>query len=159
MGDGVSRGKSKKKGKKHRNKQHRASKKRPKQRARKNFPHQKVLLGPSYDGVKMSEVLEQFVEPYSEYAETGDVYRNLLTIATIAWNAMLLPDKDRQSHIDDFLAELPEELRDYGKKMVGELMERKERHFSHCRRMILDFDIEYAGDSRHLTVISTAVPV
>ena len=153
------RGKSKRRKKKRRDERRRTLQRRLKRRVRKNLPDQKVLVGPPRDGVKMSEVLEQFVEPYMEYAETEDAYRKLLGIAIVAWNVALLPDKERQSDLDDVLVNLPAEVRDDGKKIAEELMERKERHFSHYRRMILDFEIEDAGDKWHLSVISMATPV
>jgi hypothetical protein len=46
---------------------------------------------------KMSEVLEQFVEPYwEELPDTADDFRKILTIGVAAWNAALLPEDEQK---------------------------------------------------------------
>ena len=41
-------------------------------RARKHFLGKDAVIGPPMDGLKMSEVLGEFVEPYKELAETEE---------------------------------------------------------------------------------------
>ena len=53
---------------------------------------------------KMSAVLEDFVEPYRDMAETYDEFHNLLDLAMLAWNAALLPEDKRRAMVDDVLA-------------------------------------------------------
>jgi len=154
----VSRRKGKKKRKKRRREQRRALQRRPKRRVRTKSSGQKVVVVRPRDGVKMSAVLEQFMEPYRKSADTLDTYRKLLAMGAIGWNMTLLPEEDRQSAFDDALAMLPKEVRNDGKKIIEELMERKERYFSQYRRMILDLDVVDTGDTWHLSVISTVGP-
>lgn len=45
---------------------------------------------------KMSDVLDDFIEPYSDVADTEDAYRKLLMLGQMAWNTALLPDDERQ---------------------------------------------------------------
>ena len=129
-----------------------------KRRVKENFPNQKVVIGPTSDGVKMSEVLEDFIEPYKQFAETKEAYQKLLTTAVAAWNVMLFPEKERSSRLDDLLATLPKDVRKDGKQIIEELMVRKERFFSQYKRMIIDFEIRGVGGDWHLSVMSTVDP-
>lgn len=129
-----------------------------KQRVKEKFSLQKVITGPTSDGIKMSDVLEEFVEPYQQFAETEEAYRKLLTTAMVAWNVMLFPEKDRSSRLDELLDTLPEDVREDGRQTIEELMVRKKRFFSQYRRMILDFEVEDTGNKWHLSIISTASP-
>lgn len=129
-----------------------------KQRVKEKFSLQKVITGPTSDGIKMSDVLEEFVEPYQQFAETEEAYRKLLTTAIVAWNVMLFPEKDRFSRLDELLDTLPEVVREDGRQIIKELMVRKERFFSQYRRMILDFEVKDTGNKWHLSVISTESP-
>lgn len=126
------------------------------QRLRQRFPDGEVTATEASDGVKMSEVLEAFVEPYHDAATTDRAYRKLLTVAATAWNMSLLPEEERSARLDEFLEVIPKEVRRDGKLIVRELMERKEDSFSEYRRMILDLEVTDTGDDLHLTVVSTA---
>jgi len=121
---------------------------------------EEIRLGPSADGVKMSEVLEEFVEPYGEFAETKEAYHRLLTVATLAWNASLLPRNDPMANPDELVRTLPADVRGMAADMIRQLMLRKEELFPQQRRMIIDFDLASLGTGWHLTVVSTpdAVP-
>jgi len=154
----MSRGKSKRQGKKRRDRR-RGLYKTLRQRVKKNFPHQKVSVGPPSGGVKMSEVLEEFVEPYRELVETEEAYWKLLTTAIVAWNVTLFPEKDRLSRLDELVITLPEDVREDGRQLIEELMVRKERFFSQYRRMIIDFEVADTAGEWHLSVMSTAGPV
>ena len=52
-----------------------------------------MIIGPASDGIKMSEVLKEFVEPYRKFAETEEAYRKLLNG---------LPDLKIANIVDDF---------------------------------------------------------
>lgn len=145
-------------GKKKRNDRRRRPQRALKRRVEENFPNQKVIIGSTGDGIKMSDVLEEFVKPYGQFAETKEAYRKLLTAAIVAWNVMLFPEKDRSSRLDELLATLPESVRKDGRQIIEELMMRKERFFSQYRRMIIDFEVEDTGGDWHLSVMSTASP-
>ena len=41
--------------------------------------------------VKMSDVLERFVEPYLEFVDTAEAHSTLFTLGALAWNAAFLP--------------------------------------------------------------------
>ena len=125
-------------------------------RVQKGFPDQEVVVGEGRDGVKMSQVLEEFIEPYREFADTEEAFRKLLVTAVVAWNTALFPAEEREAHLEKVLEAFPEEVRADGKAIISELMERKERYFSEYRRMIIDYEVMDTGEGYHLVVISTA---
>ena len=113
-------------------------------------------VGPPPRGeVKMSEVLREFIEPYADDADTDESFKKLLTVAVIAWNASLLPDKDRQDLIDKTITILQPELRQEMKGILERMIQRKEAHFGHIRRMIIDCQIEMTTKGWHVIVAST----
>ena len=126
------------------------------QRVQHQFPDQEVVVGGARDGVKMSEVLEEFIAPYREIANTKEAFRRLLVTAVIAWNMALFSAEERKAHLEEVLEAFPEEVRADGRAIVSELMERKERYFSEYRRMIIDYEVTDTGEGYHLVVISTA---
>jgi hypothetical protein len=124
-------------------------------RVRQRFPNQKVVRGEARDGVKMSEVLEEFIAPYLEIADTEEVFRKLLVTAVIAWNTALFPAKERKTYLEKVLEALPEQVRADGRAIISELMARKERYFSEYERMIIDYEVTDTGEGYRLVVIST----
>lgn len=124
------------------------------------FPGQTVVVGSAPDGLKMSEVLEAFVAPYRESIDTTrESFTKLLSLAIGAWNVTLLPEKERESEFHQLLGALPEEVREDGREIIEQMMERKRRLFSGYRRSILDFEVADTGTGWHLSVISTATPM
>ena len=120
-------------------------------------------LGPSYrfdapGGVKMSEVLEEFVEPLADEVEGLEGYRRLLCLGQIAWNAALRGEPERGAMVMELLSTaLPEasaETLSFGRSVVERLIARKELHFAHLQRPILGFEVFDTGDGWHLNVMS-----
>jgi hypothetical protein len=108
---------------------------------------------------KMSEVLEDFVEPYLDWFEGEEGYRGLLTLALLAWNAALRPEDQQDAMIDDVLAKaLPpgsdEEMREM-RALVEAMVERKLTDFASNRRAIISFELRNTGGGLHLSVAST----
>jgi hypothetical protein len=121
-----------------------------------NFPDQQIVTAPSQEQVKMSEVLEHFVEPYRECAATPAAYRSLLTTALIAWNMALLPKEEREAATRETVAAFPAEVRSDGEEILRHLLARKETLFAQHTRAIIDFELVDTGGRLHLTVVSTA---
>jgi len=118
------------------------------------------FLRPPAGGVRMSEVLEYFVEPFfDEDIHDIEAYRRLLTLGVLAWNAALRPEPEGQAMVDDVIGkgmrrETPE-VRAFARKVVDHLIERKKRYFAQCRRPILNFEVSELDDGGwHLTVAS-----
>jgi hypothetical protein len=128
---------------------------------KESLPFEKLVVSPPGE-VKMSEVLEDFIEPYREEAQTKEATRRLLTLATIAWNVALFPKPERQWMIDkmitDDLVEGDQKLKAEIQDLIQELIARKNRYFSENKRMIVDFELKKVGSGYHLSVASTLSP-
>jgi hypothetical protein len=108
---------------------------------------------------KMSETLEDFIEPYRELADNEDAFRKLLNLGVLAWNAALLPDDQRRRAIDETLSaglsRSSKEDRALAKEFIEKLVRRKEERFAANQRAIISFELTDTGDGYHLTVAST----
>lgn len=58
----------------------------------------KMVANPK-DISKMSEILEEFAEPYHEFATTYGKRKKLFETAMLAWNLCLIPEDDRASSL------------------------------------------------------------
>ena len=103
----------------------------------------------------MSEVLENFVEPYWEYASTEDEMKKLLLVATVAWNAAMMEDEKRREFLRQVLNSTPEDVRDEVSKVLKEMIKRKQEEFGECVRNILDIKLTMTRNGPHLSVVST----
>ena len=111
--------------------------------------------------IKMSEVLQQFVEPYLDTVHNLKQCKALLSLAAIAWNAAVMPESEQKTILDTFLeqqlssqdAETQQEVT----QMITELITRKNQHFSHIKRLIMDFDVKQSGQRYDISVASTLV--
>ncbi len=103
---------------------------------------------------KMSEVLRQFVEPYWHIPDDEESMRRLITTALVAWQVALLPVTERAEHLAAIAKALPEETHADFYAIVGEMVERKEKHFAQYNQTIIDYDLIDSGSGYELTVIS-----
>jgi hypothetical protein len=109
--------------------------------------------------VKMSEVLEEFVEPYLDLAKNRQQREMLFGIATIAWNLAIVPKKDRKPLIDKVVKESvkgndPLAQQDT-REILNDLIARKQKFFAKNERYIIDFKLQDRGKKFHLSVTST----
>jgi hypothetical protein len=108
---------------------------------------------------KMSEVLDDFIEPYRDLADTGDAYRKLLNLGMLAWNAALLPEDQRRAMIAETLgaglSRASEADRAQAREFIETLVRRKEEHFAANRRAMISFELTDTGTGYYLTVAST----
>jgi hypothetical protein len=120
-----------------------------------------MFFGPP-GGVKMSDLLQELVEPYAADTEGLEEYKKLLSLGVLAWNIALGPSARDTALIDEGidrgLGTGNPEARAIARQLIEELIERKRRHFAGFRRPILDFILQDVGDGRcHLSVISAVV--
>jgi len=148
--------------KKRRRKQEAKRKRRRNKGGGPHFDSPDFLPGPP-PPVKMSRVLEDFIEPViDEGVEDIEVYRRALSIGVLAWNAALRPEAEGQAMVDDVIGkamrrERPEE-RAAARELVDFLIERKKRHFAQYRRPILNFEVSELDDGGwYLNVASLIV--
>jgi arylsulfatase A-like enzyme len=108
---------------------------------------------------KMSDVLEDFVDPYWDMADDADALRKLLSLAVLAWDAALLPEPKRQAMIDDTLgagfSRASEADRAQAREFVELMVKRKLEHFPDNRRAIISFTLTDTGTGYHLSVASS----
>jgi hypothetical protein len=110
---------------------------------------------PSGDGVKMSEVLMEFVEPYLEEGRTDDELRKLLSVACIAWNAALVSGAEREEMLRDMAKTLPPDTAQGLRSIIDGMIRRKEVYFARYKRFIIDFQLTSSPTGPHLLVAST----
>ena len=113
----------------------------------------KIIYDPG--GVKMSEVLSDFVEPYEHVADSEDALRKLLAVALVAWNTALMSEEAQAESLEKFAQTLPDDAAEDFYAIVEEMIERKNSYFSEYTRFILDYELTDLGDEYHLSVIST----
>ena len=105
----------------------------------------------------MSEILEEFAEPYCEFAITYGQRKKLFETAMLAWNLCLIPEDDRVSSLAKLIEQeiSDDEDREDFKQIVSELMVRKLTYFADVRRTIVEFQLADHGHAFHLSVVST----
>jgi hypothetical protein len=111
--------------------------------------------------VKMSEVLETFVEPYLDSAQNHRQREKLFGIAMVAWNLALMPQSDRPSLIDKMVEagiKSNDLLAQQGtREIINEMIIRKQKFFASNKRCIIDFQLQDVGKQFHLSVASTVL--
>jgi hypothetical protein len=138
--------------------QRRAANRSLRKRVKKTFPGY-ITDNSAKDDIKMSEIFEQFMEPYRDFDETEDAFRKLITLSILSWNMMLFPKKDREAKLEELLTSFPEDIRREGHGIIEQMMSRKERLFSNYRRAILGYELMDTGDGWHLSIASTSSSV
>jgi hypothetical protein len=145
----------KKKNKRKQKKRPRAGKGRPRHPA---LPPGAVVIHSPPGEVKMSEVLLEFLEPYSEYWANEDSMRKLITVGMIAWNAALFSGPKRTSFIDDMVQQVPPDVRSDMRAILDEMIQRKETHFGGIKRAIISYELGMTPAGPHLSVMSSMEP-
>jgi hypothetical protein len=110
-------------------------------------------------GIKMSKVLEDFVEPLADPDLDYDGYEQLLSMAMVAWNAALEPEYRRAFFISSAIDAAMEHAsiweRMACRELIEKLVSRKLEYFANFPRPILAFHLEELEDGkRHLSVVS-----
>jgi hypothetical protein len=118
--------------------------------------------------IKMSDVLQEFVEPYLDTVHNLQQCKTLFNLAAIAkrcckqfaWNAAVICESEQQT-IDEFLEEnlatVETPIQQGAKEIITQLITRKHQHFSHIKRLIMDFDVTQSGQRYDISVASTLV--
>jgi hypothetical protein len=104
---------------------------------------------------KMSEVILDFLEPWSQQCRTDADLEKLLPVALVAWNAAIASGSARDELIGSTLETIPREAQQDYLNIVGEMIRHKERYFAANRRLIIDYQVAMTPDGPHLSVIST----
>ena len=108
---------------------------------------------------KLSDLLGDFLAPYSHLAADEVSYRNLLRIGIAAWNLALFPAGRHPALLDEMVS--PERLavdeaaRTEMRALLEQLVARKVEHYAAERRYIVDFDLKSTPQGYQLAVAST----
>ena len=144
---------------------------------KKQLKRQQASTLQQYGGVKLSEALINLCEPYDHNLPLRG-YKNLMAVATIAWNIALQPKEKRHEMLLDALNNLSstqknfeDELNAYMSnpspenppdsvvffEVLSGLIQRKDELYPNDNRMVVDYAITETGSERHVTV-SSALP-
>jgi oligoendopeptidase F len=110
---------------------------------------------------KMSDIMGRFIEPYADTVDNLRDFEALFSLAAIAWNIALMPDHKKKEKMDTLLAELFQdkdgETQEVTKEIITNLIARKQKYFSHVKRLIMDFKITGTKKKYHISVASTFI--
>jgi len=120
----------------------------------------KLILAPKPKGMKkMSEVLQEFIEPYIDDTDTYKERQQLLKIAVLAWNLAVSPPEAQQEFFKEAfdLRTSPldkQEVSDmqFLKEFIQELIEWKLEEFPDDTRLIEEFQLTEHELGFHLSV-------
>jgi hypothetical protein len=117
-------------------------------------PNVKVIQTPP-GKERMSDVLEEFIEPFIPLVPGPEGFRKLVSVAVIAWNAALLPDDERNALIEKAMDAASEDVRDDLEQVLADMIHRKLAFFADNRRTILSYQLTPGPRGPHLSVLST----
>jgi hypothetical protein len=131
-----------------------------KQKVNRSYGKEIQLVMNQGEMVKMSEVLEDFIEPYSDDSLNKHGLEMLLTMGMLAWNIALMPAATRIEMKSEALARmLPSIGLDdiaFTRNFLNELIDRKDNFFADNQRMIMNFELQYVSRGEyHISVAST----
>jgi hypothetical protein len=120
-----------------------------------------AMLNAPVGGVKMSEVMGDFVAPMADPGRDRVAYERLLSLGQVAWNVALEPEHRREAMIDDMIeAGLPwgspwelQACRD----LVHRLVARKLESFAKYQRPILAFQLDELEDGGYYLSVASAL--
>ncbi len=107
--------------------------------------------------IRMSEVLEEFLEPYLEMIHTHRERDTLFSLGVFAWNAALLPQSESNDSIKHLLnlATKNDLVASEIQEILDGMIERKLEYFADIRRVIINIELTGQEDDFHLSVAST----
>jgi len=107
---------------------------------------------------KMSEVLWEFLAPYTPLAPDREAMEKLLALAIAAWNVTLFPEGERAQRLRELSTTLPAEARTDFLALIREMVARKARYFAQNTRYILNYELTEGRERYHLNVLSALLP-
>jgi len=120
-----------------------------------DLPDKTVIIRNPPGARKMSEVLDDFIEPYRDSIASDDDHRKLLTLAVPAWNAALQAADEREAMIRSAETSFSHDARAAFRATLAPLIQRKLDHFASNRRHIVSFSLTMEPSGPYLEVMST----
>jgi hypothetical protein len=119
-----------------------------------------IVINPT-GTVKMSEVLEEFVDPYLDERQSAAEQKRLFAISVFAWNLAMEPDETRQLKMNEIIEEMmpngPERDHADMRLILEGLINRKHDYFKYVNRLVANLEIKDLGGNLHLSVASFEV--
>lgn len=112
-----------------------------------------VDLSPS--GVKMSEVMHDFIQPYLDDEITKDSISSVMSMALVAWNGVMFDEQTRKELLGKVLNDIPDDMREDVLDMLEHMMDRKRRLFFDYKNYVFNFEIMEKNNKYQLLVAST----
>jgi hypothetical protein len=73
------------------------------------------------------------------------------------WQVMNGKSSERKELIENAVEVAPPEIRQDMKAIVEEMIQRKETHFAHNKRMVMNYQVTMTKEGPHVTVLSTSL--
>src|SRR2546430_9673515 len=106
----------------------------------------------------MSEVLWEFLAPYTPLAPDREAMEKLLAMAIVAWNVPLFPGGERAQRLRELSTTLPAEAHTDFLALIREMIARKERYFPQNTPYILNYELTTCRGSYPLNPPPTLLP-
>jgi hypothetical protein len=115
----------------------------------------KILIKPEGE-ISVSDAILKIIAPYRDAAQDYESFHKLVVLACIAWNAAILPAKQREGMLAHISKLMPnQQSREDFTKIVKELMKRKNKLYPNVNRMIIEFKVTERKNDFHIAVAST----
>ncbi len=119
------------------------------------LPDNVRIISTPAGAAKMSEVLLDFIEPYSDQWRTLEELKKLLSLAIVAWNAALISGDERDEMLKQMALKVPPDFRLELISILEPMIQRKLLYFASNTRFILSCDVTMTANGPHVSVMST----
>ena len=102
------------------------------------------IVEPAKNIIKMSDAIDELLEPYEHLAKNMKAYKKLLSVACMAWNIALMPKNEEDAAVQEFLSDLPDTYEELEKDMIElmkSLIKRKNLLYPNDIRLIVKHKI------------------
>lgn len=111
---------------------------------------------------KFLQVILEFAEPLMQKCKNVPQQKKLIVLAMIAWNMSCLSEKEKEQSKEEAGRTLwGDDLEDqlFMKNVFDYFLERKDKYFSHEKRIVSDYEIREYNDRLDLTVFYSSPKV
>jgi hypothetical protein len=110
----------------------------------------------------MSDVLEELVRPYLEATSNRTQLEMMFSLGSVAWNMSILAKDSSQEMLDKSLLNMMKKQGlgnvEISRFLVEKLIDRKNKLFPDNNRMIMHFDLHYAGSGQYNISVASTIP-
>lgn len=117
----------------------------------RNMPN--VRITDTTEAYNLTNVLQEFVEPFIPEDATDDDLQTTYLLAMISWNMALAPAHERIRMLMPLLQPLSDGQRLPFRESIAEMIQYKESDFAEYRQSIADIKLVVEEDCYHLTVL------